>query len=210
MKMIIKILFIPVFIFLAFAANAQKSNDKMRIDINYSYALPLGDFKTNIVSDASPRGFAGNFRYQVNNNFSAGLGIGYQDFYQKYPRALYKTGDNEVTSAVLSNSVQLIPIMAEGYYMPMGNKKSFVQPYISAGAGINLASFTQYLGEFGGRDNAAKFIFQGGAGTFIAFSKTSKSGFNIGADYNVAGYNKFGLKNFNNLSIRAGIYFPIE
>ena len=41
---------------------------------------------------------------------------------------------------------------------------SAVQPYISAGAGLGLSSFTQYLGEFGGTDNRAGLMLQGGAG----------------------------------------------
>jgi hypothetical protein len=210
MKSIIKILSILLFVFLTNAIYAQRNNDKLKLDVNYSFALPLGNFKTDVISDASPRGFAANMKYKISVNFSAGLGIGYQDFYQKFPRALYKTGDNEVTSAVLSNSVQLIPVIAKAYYLPMGSKKTFVQPYISAGAGIDFASFTQYLGEFAGKDNATKLIFQGAAGAFIPFSKTSPCGFNIGADYNLAGYNKFDIKNFNNLSAHIGIYIPVQ
>ena len=85
-----------------------------------------------------------------------------------------------------------------------------MQPFISAGAGLGISTFTQYLGEFGGRDNAARLALQGGAGAFIPFSKAGRSGFSIGADYNMIGYNKFDIKNFNNLSFKAGVYIPLE
>lgn len=209
MKKIFKISLIIFCSVPAISLHAQKNN-KLILDVNYNYALPMGDFKSQIVSDGSPRGMSADFTYRINNNFSAGLGFGFQDFYQKYPRALYKTGDNETTSAVLSNSVQVIPVMLKGAYYPMGAKKSFVQPYISAGAGLGISTFTQYLGEFGGRDNAARLALQGGAGAFIPFSKTSRSGFSIGADYNMINFNKYDIKNFNNLSFKAGIYIPVE
>ena len=63
--------------------------------------------------------------YNINNKLSVGLGLGFQDFYQKYPRALYKTDDNETTSAVLSNSVQIIPLLAKAELYPLGGKKSY-------------------------------------------------------------------------------------
>jgi long-subunit fatty acid transport protein len=117
------------------------------------------------------RGVTGDILYNVNNKLSVGLGLGFQDFYQKYPRALYNTGDKEVTSAVLSNSVQIIPLLAKAEFYPLGGKQSMVQPYITAGAGLGIVSFTQYLGEFGGSNNGGGFMAQGGAGIFVPFTK---------------------------------------
>src|SRR5436190_23879439 len=97
-------------IVLAVQANAQKG--ELKLNLHYSYAMPLGDFKTQVISDGSARGVTGDLLFGVSDKFSLGLGLGYQDFYQKYPRALYKTGNSEVTSAVLSNSVQIMPVLA--------------------------------------------------------------------------------------------------
>lgn len=188
--------------------NAQKGILKM--DLNYSYAFPLGSFKNDVVTNNSPRGVTGNFLYGINNNLSVGLDLGFQDFYQKYPRDLYQTGDHEVTSAVLSNSIQIIPVLAKAEVYPLGSKRSFIQPYISAGAGLAVTGFTQYLGEFGGTDNSAGLMLQGGAGFKIPLSASGTSGFNIGADYNMVNYKKNGFDNFNNLNIKAGLYFPIR
>ncbi len=195
-------------ILLASQVNAQKGQVKM--NIQYSYALPMGDFKNNVISNGSPRGVTGDILYNVNDRFSFGLGLGFQDFYQKYPRNLYKTGDNETTSAVLSNSVQIMPVLAKAELYPLDGKKSVVQPYINAGAGLGIINFTQYLGEFGSTDNSASFMLQGGAGIVIPFSSISKSGFKLGADYNMVSYKRNGFSNFNNLSFHAGIFFPIK
>lgn len=195
-------------IFLASQLYAQRGQVKM--NIQYSYALPVGSFKSDVISNGSPRGVTGDLLYNINNKISVGLGLGFQDFYQKYPRDLYKTGDNETTSAVLSNSVQVIPFLAKAEFYPMGGKKSPVQPYITAGAGLGITSFTQYLGEFGGSDNSGNLMLQGGAGIAVPFNNTGTCGFRLGANYNMVSYKKDGFSNFNNVNFQAGLFFPLH
>lgn len=197
-----------IFLMPCILVNAQKGS--LKLNLNYTYAIPLGSLKNDIVSDASPRGFNGELMYQVNNQWGAGLLIGYQDFYQKYPRALYKTGDGETTSAVLSNSVQIMPILAKGQYNFSSKKPAAIQPYVSVGAGLGLINFTQFLGEFGGADNTAGFMVQAGAGIAVPFSKTGKSGFRAGGDYNFVTYNKSDFGNLENIAFKAGVYFTLE
>lgn len=197
-----------VCILLVSQLNAQRGEVKM--DIQYSYAMPLGSFKNDVISKSSPRGVTGDILYNLSNKVSLGLGLGFQDFYQKYPRDLYKTGGNETTSAVLSNSVQIMPVLAKAEFYPLGGKASPVQPYITAGAGFGITSFTQYLGEFGGTDNSGSFMLQGGAGVSVPFSKTGTSGFKVGANYNMVSYKKNGFNNFDNLNIQAGVFFPLK
>jgi hypothetical protein len=208
-----KIKYISTYILLMFvgatAAHAQQK-DMLKFDLNYNYAIPLGSFKNDIIGNASPRGVTGALMYGINNKWSAGVQFGYQDFYQKYPRDLYKTGDNEVTSAVLTNSIQQIPLLAKGVFKPLGGTNSFIQPYISAGAGISMIDFKQYLGEFGSSSTGGSFTAQGGAGIMVPFGKGSASGFSIGADYNYVSYKKFDYGNLNNLSLHAGIHFPLR
>jgi len=188
--------------------NAQKGEVKM--NLQYSYALPTGSFKNDVISNGSSRGFTGDILYNINTKVSIGLGLGFQDFYQKYPRALYSTGDKEVTSAVLSNSVQVIPVLAKAEFYPLGDKQTVIQPYISAGAGLGITNFTQYLGEFGGSDNTGGFMLQGGAGITLPFGKFSKAGARLGANYNMVSYNHNGFSNFNNINFQAGLFFPLK
>ena len=169
----------------------------------------MGDFKNDIISNGSARGVTGDLLYGINNKIAVGLGLGFQDFYQKYPRDLYPTGDHETTSAVLSNSIQLLPVLAKAQIFPLGGK-SAIQPYISGGAGIGLISFTQYLGEFGNEENSAGLILQGGAGIKIPFGVTRNAGVSLGANYNWVDYKKNGFNNLNNLNLQAGLYFPLR
>lgn len=193
---------------LALQANAQKG--QWKLNLNYSYSLPLGSFKSDIISTASPRGFSGDIMYGVSNKFSLGLYSGYQDYYQKYPRGVYETGNHEVTSAVLSNSIQTMPLLLKGVFSPLGDGKAPVKPYISAAAGITLINFSQYLGEFGGTTSDAGFSAKGGAGVLIPFGRFTNAGANLGADYNYISYNKYGYSNLNNVSFHAGVYFPLR
>jgi hypothetical protein len=188
--------------------NAQKGEVKM--NLQYSYALPVGSFKSDVISNGSPRGVTGDILYNLSNKLSVGLGLGFQDFYQKYPRSLYKTGDNETTSAVLSNSVQIIPVIAKAEFYPLNEKKAAVQPYIAAGAGIGISGFTQYLGEFGSSSNNAGFMLQGGAGIKVPFNSKGGSGLSLGANYDMISYHHDGFNNFNNVNFQAGLFFPLQ
>ena len=85
-----------------------------------------------------------------------------------------------------------------------------IQPYITAGTGFSIVDFRQYLGEFGGSDNSTSFTAQAGAGIMVPFNKGGASGFSIGADYNYVAYKKLGYDNLNNLSLHAGVHFPLR
>src|SRR5262245_6558668 len=120
----LKIVPFAICILLVSQLNAQKGQAKF--DLQYNYALPAGSFKSDIISNGSARGFAADILFNVSSKVAVGIGLGYQDFYQKYPRALYNTGDKEVTSAVLSNSVQVIPLLAKAEFYPLSGSKSVV------------------------------------------------------------------------------------
>lgn len=190
------------------AAKAQSGT--MRLDLNYNYSLPLGSFKNDLIDKGSPRGYSGSLQYLINNKWAAGLGVAFQDYYQKYPRDVYQLSKTQTVSAVLTNSIQVIPIMAKGTFMPMGGKGA-VQPYINVGAGAGIIDFKQYLGEFTSTSKtSASFVAQGGVGVMIPFGRLSASGVQLGADYNYVPYNKFGYNNLSSVNFHAGVFFPLR
>jgi hypothetical protein len=209
MKKVISAIF-SVIILSAFALHANAQKREWKLDLNYNYGFPLGSFKNDIISNASPRGFSGSFMYGISRKFDLGLYAGYQDYYQKYPRAVYQTDNHEVTSGVLSNSIQSMPILLKAGFSPLGETHAPVKPYITVGAGYTIINFTQYLGEFGGTTTNGGFSAMGSAGVKIPFGKYSSSGVNIGADYNYVSYNKYGYNNLNNVSVHAGVFFPLR
>src|SRR5438552_19212746 len=99
MKTMKSILFMMVALVSFNALKAQKGITKL--GVNYSVGLPTGDFK-NVISNESYRGWAVDILHGVNNKLQVGVGVGFQDFYQKNDRQVYHTGDGQDISAVLT------------------------------------------------------------------------------------------------------------
>lgn len=188
------------------SVSAQEKSFKL--DIDYNYSLPVGGFKSDIVNNNSPRGFMGSLMYAFSDKLSAGLGFGFQDYYQKYPRALYPLGKTQEVSAVLTNSIQTTPVLLKAAYFPLTG--AYLKPYVSLGAGANIIDFNQYLGQFGSSQTNVGFLAQGGIGLMIPFKKFSASGFNVGATYNYAPYNENGYHDLSNVNFQAGVTINLK
>ena len=111
MKSIKVFLLIASSVFWVMSLHAQQGVTK--IELSYSAGFPAGSFKQNLISDPSYRGMDLRIMHGINDKFSVGFGTGFQDFYQKYPRDVYKLNEGGEVSAVLTNSIQTIPILAE-------------------------------------------------------------------------------------------------
>jgi outer membrane protein W len=190
----------------ATAANAQYQ--KLKLQLNYNTAIPLGNNFKDFIGNTSFRGGTGSILYSINPNISVGLTAGFQDFYQKYPRQLYKTTDGSDISAVISNSVQLMPLMLQGQYNFLPSK--VVQPYVGLAVGGNLINYRQFAGEFA--DSKSKFGFAASpeAGVQIGLGALKTTSIVVGANYNYMPFKYNDIENFNSLGIHAGIKFPIR
>jgi hypothetical protein len=195
-------------VLLCFASPASAQNQPLKLELNYNYSIPTGNFKNDMVSTSSPRGFMGSLMYPFSTKFSAGLAYGFQDYYQKYPRTLYHLSNTQDISAVLSNSVQVTPILIKAKYYPAA--ESFLKPYVSLAAGGNIIDYKQYYGEFGSSQSNFGFRAEGGLGVLIPFTKSGTSGLNIGATYDYAPYHKNGFTDLNSLNLQAGINLQLR
>lgn len=191
-----------------FAAQAQESN--LSLNLNYNYSFPVSNFKSDLVQDASPRGFTGNIMYEVNPKIKVGLGVGYQDYYQRKPRALYNYGKSQQISAVMTNSIQLVPVMARLEFDPLALSMAAVRPYISLAAGANFINYSQYLGQFASTSANTGFRGQVGLGVKIPFMKSGGWGADLGGTYDYAPYKKYDLKDLNSVNVHAGLYFRLK
>jgi len=188
-------------------AVVAQTND-LTLKINYGAGIPVGSFK-DVISNTSYRGFGAELMYHINKSVAVGLETGSQDFYQKYPRQLYKAGDGSDISAVLTNSIQAVPIMLKGQYNFLAGKA--VQPYVALAAGGNIIRFNQYAGQFT-NDAKTKFGFAASpeAGVYIPFGRYKRAGFSVGAGYNFMPFNYSDISNLNNISAKVGISFPLD
>ncbi len=204
---------VALIVTIAFAVSdsyAQTGN-KWKMYLGYNISAPTGSFKNDFIEKTSFRGAIGEISYAFNPKFSLGLSSGFQDYYQKYPREVYSTGPNEEISAVITNSMQIIPVLAKGTFSPAGSINAAVKPYVSLGAGVNLVNYEQYLGEFPSSNSSAVFAAQAGAGFMVPLSRTNdNTAFKIGANYNYSPYNDNGISNLNTVNFNAGVRFNLK
>lgn len=187
-------------------ANSQQG--LLRLTASYSIALPGNDLK-GLTPDVSPRGGDLSFVYGITDKLSLGLAGSYQDFYEKYPRQVYTTEDGTDISAVMSNSIQLIPVLVTARYNLMQGK--MIQPYVGVGAGANIILFRQTLGEYNwASQDKIGFAARPEAGVFIPVSKSKLVGINLSAVYNYMPFKYGELDNVNNFAFRLGISLPLR
>ncbi|MBC7904747.1 MAG: outer membrane beta-barrel protein, partial [Gemmatimonadaceae bacterium] len=126
-----------------------------------------------------------------------------------HPRQVYKSGDGSDISAVVSYSIQIVPLLAKGKYNFL--PEAVVQPYLALGAGGNLIAYRQFAGEF---SNSSKtkfgFAVSPEAGVRIPVGKAQKAAINLSAGYNYMPFKYDGIERLDNVSVRAGVAFPLN
>jgi opacity protein-like surface antigen len=202
------LLIVSMLVLTAVPFGARSQERTLQLDVNYAVGIPSGSFKSDVVDKTSSRGWTANLMYNATNNLSVGLGFGFQDFYQKYPRDVYKLQEGGEVSAVVTNSIQTIPLLAQVQYRFLPGKT--VQPYVGVGVGGNMIVFDQYLGEFENSKSTFKFAARPEAGLFIPFRREGPAGIHVFGAYNYMPYNTDGVDNLNNWGAGVGVKFPIR
>src|ERR1700712_2496769 len=137
------IIHISFFVLCLFAITQIQAQGKLQMTINYNTGMPVGSFK-DVMGKNSFRGYTGAISYPINSSLRIGLGVGFNDYYEKLPRQIYDTKDGAI-SAVVTNSIQTTPILIKANYDL--TKTGLVRPYVGVGAGGNMINYRQYLGE---------------------------------------------------------------
>jgi opacity protein-like surface antigen len=194
-------------LFVGAAAQAQQKG-RTAMDIQYNVALPMGSLKQTI-DETSLRGAQASILYGLTDKLAIGFGTGFQDFYQKFPRQVYKLDDGSDLSAVRSFSIQTIPLLAQAKYQ--FNPDAAIQPYAALGVGGNLVNYNDMAGEFN-LEQRAKFGFAARpeAGVYVPFRKGGETGLTVGASYNIMPFKTTQFNNLNSLGIHAGVSFPLR
>lgn len=181
-----------------------------KLHMGYNIAAPLGGLKNDFISNTSFKGAIGELSYSINPKFSLGLSSGFQNYYQKYGREIYHTAPNEAISAVVSNSLEIIPILLKGSFSPAGGTAA-IKPYVSLAAGVNIVNYSQYLGEFPTSEASGTFAAQAGLGVMVPFSKAQpQTGIKIGGTYNYGAYNRNGISQLNSIGANLGVVFTLK
>jgi hypothetical protein len=211
MKKLAKAGLIMFFAITATSAFAQSGEGKLKMKLNYNIGLPLGSFKSDFISNSSFNGGNGEIGYWFNPSIGLGLNVGYQNYYQKYGRQTYKVDNGETISAVLSNTIESIPVLINGTFAPLAKTAAKIQPYVSVGAGVDMVNYRQYYGEFSSGNSSTSFAAQAGAGFMVPLgTKLNKASLQVGGTFNYVSYKENGLSNLNNAGVNAGVIFPIK
>lgn len=192
-------------IFACTAVRAQSPG--MWLNMGYDVNMPASMSFKNYITNPAYRGFNLGLAYPFNSQLSLGVNVAHNDYYQKYPRQTYSSTGSSI-SAVVSNSIQQTPLTLSLQYVVL--KHGFFRPYIGAGGGVNFIGFDQYLGEFDNPQTTAKWTANGEAGLLLVLSNYSGTAIRLGAQYNYAPLNNYGVNDLDNWGFQAGVRFGLH
>jgi len=107
-----KYIALSIIALLSLNLSAQKGEGQY--GINYSIGLPSGKFGDFIQSN-SYRGFAFDYRYNVQDKIALGLSVGWQIFGKKFEKETYEY-DNGAATMVHWRYGHHVPILFQGHY----------------------------------------------------------------------------------------------
>lgn len=194
-------------ILLLLISSQIEAQHRVLMNLNYSVNVPIGSFK-DYISKTSFRGWTASVTYRVNEKIAIGGTTGFQDFYQKNDRALYKDAEGTDISAVVTNSIQTIPLLATIHYS--FSPDQVIQPYAGLGIGGNMIMHSRYLGQFATDNNKVSFAVRPEIGLFVPVRKGGESGLNIAGVFNFMPYNEQMVKNLNSWGVIIGARFPLK
>ena len=196
-------------LFLLTAKIYAQQQGEVKMTASIAGAMPLGQMKDRLTDNTTLRGGDVTILYGVSDKLAIGANLGFQDFYKKYPRAVYKLEDGSDISAVMTNSIQVIPFLATARYQL--KNEGVLRPYVSAGLGGALVSYKQFLGEYPNESNKISLAVRPGAGVYIPFRKDGETGLNLGVNYQYMPYKVVsGMSNMSYFGFTVGIGFPMR
>ena len=178
----------------------------LKFNANYSVAIPTGQFK-DLTDQPSGRGLYAGVLYGATDQLFIGLSVGFQDFYQKYSRTVLHDGGSDL-SAVISNSIQTIPILAKAKYI--FSQEGTLRPYGAVGAGVNLGRYEKYYGQFVDSYSKIRFAAQPEAGINIPVGSMKRAMIELAAAYSILPFQYNDADGFNHLSLKLGISVPMQ
>jgi hypothetical protein len=188
------------------AASAQV-RPPLSVNIDYSIAQPFGSLN-DYAGKTSFRGWRAGVQYMLNDQLAIGLRTGFQDFYERFPRAVYPTKSGDI-SAVQSRTLQTIPILATVQYQ-FTKPDAAVIPYAGLGVGVANMNYEKYWGQFVDSRNTWQFQASPEIGINIPFGKASPLLFNASVQYNYSPYKYAEITNFSTLQGNIGLRLHIN
>lgn len=179
----------------------------LSVNVDYSIAQPLGSLK-DYTDKTSFRGWTAGLQYHLNDRLSVGLRSGYQEFFQKLPRAVYHIDGGEI-SAVQTRTLQVVPILATVQYQ-LTKPDAAVIPYVGLAAGAASMEYNKFYGEFSDKYDKWQFMASPEIGINIPFGKGSPLLFNANVQYSYSPYKMQEITSYNVIQANVGLRFHIN
>lgn len=198
---------IPFFLFALLLCGAAWGQQRtLKLNLDYSVGIPTGNLKT-LTPEVSGRGWGMGLMYGISDRFSVGIGGGFQDFYQKYPRQVMHQSGSDI-SAVVSYSLQTIPVLVKGKYAFQGN--GMLRPYVGVGVGANYIRHRKFYGQFAESYTKIGFAAQPELGLQVPVGRAKTSDVHIAAGYNIMPYEQSEVKGLHHAFVKAGFSFALR
>jgi outer membrane protein W len=179
----------------------------LSINADYSIAQPFGSLK-DYTNKTSFRGWRAGIQYHLNDQLAIGVRTGFQEFYEKLPRAVYSDKSGDI-SAVQTRTLQTTPILATVQYQ-LTKPDAPVIPYVGLGLGTVNMVYNKYWGQFSDRYSSWQFMASPELGINIPFGKGSPVLFNASVQYSYAPYKVEEISSYNVIQANVGLKVHIN
>lgn len=148
--------------------------------LEWNVSIPVGDFG-KFISITSPTGGSFSGRYFVFDNLTIGFDVGWNNYYEKFPRRTYYFDDGLAVTASHYRYAYMVPFrfLTDYFFSP----DRLVSPYVGLAIGGNYMEQHIILLDWDIYENQWGFLIAPEAGAFVKFGNFSHWGINVKAAY---------------------------
>lgn len=153
------------------------------VTLRWTGSQPLGSFAGNYIDKFSGLNYSAQLEWMLKDfPLSVGAEIGQDYFKKRLPRAIYSSGDQDI-SAIQTRTMRINPIQvaANYYFLPVN---AAIRPYAGISAGVGLVNYVNYWGSLSDQSQKAGFSYGAQAGVKVLFGKEGHFGLDLRARYN--------------------------
>ncbi len=166
-----------ILIFIMLGLSATQLWGQSNFSITYAMGLPVGDVK-DYISQASFRGIAADYRYNINPTMALGVGFAWHTFYDERPSDTYTIENVSLTGKQFRYSNH-VPMLATATYFMEANE--MFHPYATVGIGVTYTRRNTDMNLYTLEQEAWNFTLQPEIG--VQIHTADLMGFVISAKY---------------------------
>lgn len=171
-------------------------------NVSYNLSWGTGSFK-DFISKTSYRGFSLDGRWFVSDRITVGGMLGWNGFYEKYPKKTYEF-ENGAATGVVQSTYYNFTISINAHYYPF--PEALIKPFIGFNVGPEYQTLDVQVGRVYDQNQNWQFYIAPEIGTFIQFGENSDVGANLALRYNYVTYTNTNLGFDNGLAYFQAVF----